>query len=167
MESFDYPQDNPGPQTLTTEAGAGTNLERLAWVMSRTSGYVGIESFLGARFTADEAALTPVLKELGERGLIFLDDGSSARSLAPAIGASLNLPVARADIVIDAAQSANAIDAALARLEAMARQKGLATGTGSALPVTLDRLARWTSGLAERGIDLVPVTATFGMKAKG
>jgi uncharacterized protein len=167
MESFDYPRDNPGPQTLTAEAGAGANRERLAWVMSRMSGYVGIESFLGARFTSDEAALTPVLKEFGERGLIFLDDGSSARSLAPAIGASLNLPVGRADMVIDAAPSANAIDAALARLEAMARQKGLATATGSALPVTLDRLAHWTAGLAERGIDLVPVSATFGMKAKG
>ncbi len=166
MEPFDYPQDNPGPQTLTTDAGAVPNLERLHWVMGRASGFVGIENFLGARFTADEAALTPILKDLADRGLIFLDDGSSARSLAPAIGASLRLPVARADVVIDATPNAAAIDAALERLESLARQKGLASASGSALPITLERLSRWAAGLKERGIDLVPVTATLSLKAK-
>jgi polysaccharide deacetylase 2 family uncharacterized protein YibQ len=166
MESFDYPQDSPGPQTLTTDATAGQNLERLHWVMARASGFVGIENFLGARFTADEAALTPILKELAERGLLFLDDGSSARSLAPAIGAGMRLPVGRADIVIDAAPNVPAIDAALNRLEAMAREKGVALASASALPITLDRLSRWTAGLSERGIDLVPVTSTLSLKAK-
>jgi polysaccharide deacetylase 2 family uncharacterized protein YibQ len=167
MEPFDYPQTNPGPQTLTLEAGATQNLERLHWVMTRAPGYVGIENFLGARFTADEGAITPVLKDLAERGLIFVDDGSSARSIAPAIAASLNLSVRRADIVIDAAPNAAAIDAALAQLESLARDKGLAAASANALPVTIDRLAHWAAGLAERGIDLVPVSATVNLKAKG
>ncbi|MFI5011176.1 MAG: divergent polysaccharide deacetylase family protein [Hyphomicrobiales bacterium] len=167
MEPFDYPQNNPGPQTLTTDAGAAQNLERLHWVMARASGFVGIENFLGARFTADDAAITPILKDLAERGLIFVDDGSSARSIAPAIGASLNLPVRRADIVIDASPSAAMIDAALERLEALAREKGVAAATGSALPVTIERLSRWTATLGERGIDLVPITATVNLKGKG
>ena len=166
MESFDYPQDNPGPQTLTTDAGASQNLDRLHWVMARAQGFIGVENFLGARFTADEASLTPVLKDLAKRGLIFVDDGSSARSLAPAIGAALHVPVGRADVVIDAAPSPAAIDAALERLEAAARQKGLAIGAGSELPITLDRLAHWSAALRERGIDLVPVSASFNLKVK-
>ncbi|MFI4996780.1 MAG: divergent polysaccharide deacetylase family protein [Hyphomicrobiales bacterium] len=166
MEPFDYPQNNPGPQTLTTDAGAAQNLERLHWVMARTSGFVGIENFLGARFTADEAAVTPILKDLADRGLVFLDDGSSARSIAPAIGASLHLPVQRADMVIDAAPNAAMIDAALERLEAMAREKGLACASGSALPVTIERLSHWAATLSERGIDLVPVTATLNLRGK-
>jgi len=166
MEPFDYPRNNPGPQTLTTDAAAAQNLERLHWAMGRASGFVGIVNFLGARFTADEAALTPILQDLAERGLIFVDDGSSARSIAPAIAASLRLPVRRADIVIDAAPDAAAIDSALGRLEQLARDKGLASASGSALPVTIERLSRWATGLAERGIDLVPVTATVNLKGR-
>jgi uncharacterized protein len=166
MEPFDYPQNNPGPQTLTTEAGAAQNLERLHWVMARASGFVGIENFLGARFTADEPALTPILKDLAERGLIFVDDGSSARSIASAIGATLHLSVPRADIVIDAAPNAEMIDAALNKLETMARDKGVASASGSALQLTLEHIARWAASLNERGIDLVPITATLSLKAK-
>ena len=167
MEPFDYPQNNPGPQTLTTDAGAAQNLDRLHWAMARAAGFIGIENFLGARFTADEAAITPILRDVGQRGLIFLDDGSSARSIAPAIGASLNIGVRRADIVIDAAPSAAMIDAALGRLEAMARDKGLATASASALPITLERLSAWATALGDRGIDLVPISATVNLKAKG
>jgi polysaccharide deacetylase 2 family uncharacterized protein YibQ len=167
MEPFDYPQNNPGPQTLITEAGAAQNLERLHWVMARASGFVGIENFLGARFTAEETALTPVLKDLAERGLIFVDDGSSARSIAAAIGAGLHLPVRRADMVIDANPSAEMIDAALNKLEAMARDKGIACASASALPITLERLAHWAASLKERGIDLVPISATLNLRAKG
>ena len=76
------------------------------------------------------------------------------------------MPVGRADVVIDAAPSPAAIDAALERLEAAARQKGLAIGAGSALPITLDRLAHWSAALRERGIDLVPVSASFNLKVK-
>jgi uncharacterized protein len=167
MEPFDFPQTNPGAQTLTLDASATQNLERLHWVLTRAAGFVGVENFLGARFTADEGAVTPILKDLAERGLIFVDDGSSARSIAPAIAASLNLAVRRADIVIDASPNATAIDAALSQLEALARDKGVAAASGSALPITIERLAHWAAGLAERGIDLVPVTATVSPRGKG
>jgi polysaccharide deacetylase 2 family uncharacterized protein YibQ len=167
MEPFDYPQNDPGPQTLTTDAGSARNLERLHWVMARASGFVGIENFMGARFTADEAALTPVLKDLTERGLIFVDDGTSARSIASLIGASLNLPVRRADIVIDAVPDAAMIDAALQRLEALAHRNGTASASASALPITLERLSRWAESLGQRGIDLVPITSTLKLKGRG
>jgi uncharacterized protein len=167
MEPFDFPQTNPGAQTLTLDAGAIQNLERLHWVLTRAPGFVGVENFLGARFTADEGAVTPILKDLAERGLIYVDDGSSARSIAPAMAASLNLAVRRADIVIDASPNATAIDAALSQLEALARDKGVAAASGSALPITIERLAHWAAGLAERGIDLVPVTATVSLRGKG
>ncbi|MBV9519808.1 MAG: divergent polysaccharide deacetylase family protein [Hyphomicrobiales bacterium] len=166
MEPFDDAQNNPGPQTLTTDASGPRNLERLHWALARAPGFVGIENFLGARFTADEAALSPVLKDLAGRGLIFIDDGSSARSIISIVGPSLNLPVRRADMVIDAVPDGAKIDEALQRLETMARETGLATASGSALPVTLEHLSHWADGLAGRGIDLVPVTSTVKLKGR-
>jgi uncharacterized protein len=167
MEPLDYAQNDPGPRTLTTDAGSARNLERLRWAMSRASGFVGVENFLGARFTADEAALTPVLKEIAERGLVFVDDGSSARSIASLVGASLDLPMRRADVVIDAVPEPAMIDKALQRLEALARENGSASASGSALPITIERLSHWTEGLGQRGIDLVPITSTLRLKGRG
>jgi uncharacterized protein len=61
--------------------------------------------------------------------------------------------------VLDAAPTEAAIDAALARLEAIARERGSAIGMATALPVSIDRIAHWTKAAHGRGIILVPVSA--------
>ena len=161
MEPFDYPDSDPGPHTLTTRAKPQENLDRLHWAMGRFAGYIGLVNFMGAKLTADEAALAPILKEIGARGLVFLDDGSSSRSLAGAVGLSARAPVARADVVLDAAGQGEAVDRELARLEEMAKKRGLAIGTASALPATVERILRWSRSLEAKGIALVPVSAAY------
>ncbi|MDO8874845.1 MAG: divergent polysaccharide deacetylase family protein, partial [Pseudolabrys sp.] len=97
MEPFDYPDNDPGPQTLLTSVTAEQNIDRLQWLMGRMQGYVGIVSYMGARFTATEQALSPVLNETAKRGLIFVDSGASSRSVASQIAGSQNLPFAKTD----------------------------------------------------------------------
>ena len=101
MEPFDYPDNDPGPQTLLTALDAGQNVDRLHWLMSRFQGYVGIANLMGARFTSSEAAMAPVLRETAKRGLIYVDDGSSPRSLASQIAGANNLAFAKADMTLD------------------------------------------------------------------
>ncbi len=161
MEPFDYPDNDPGPQTLLANLSAEQNIDRLQWLMSRFSGYVGVMNFMGGRLTSNGAALAPILKEISSRGLVYLDDGSSAQSLGPTLAAASGLPAARGDIGIDANLRAADIDAALLRLESIAREKGVAIGTGSALPLTIERIARWSRTLESRGIVLVPVSSTI------
>jgi len=127
--------------------------------MARFPGFVGVENYLGAKFTADSQAFAPVLAEISARGLLYLDDGSSPRSLVGAIAPGLNLRAAQADVVIDATPTAEAIELALARLEALARRQDGAIGVATALPVTLDHLAHWAEALEGRGIALTPVSA--------
>src|SRR5690606_27780599 len=38
MEPFDYPDNDPGPQTLLTSLSADQNIDRLQWLMSRFQG---------------------------------------------------------------------------------------------------------------------------------
>jgi polysaccharide deacetylase 2 family uncharacterized protein YibQ len=159
MEPFDYPDNDPGPHTLTAEGKTADNLEKLHWVMGRFTGYVGIVNFMGARFTADAGALVPVLRDLAERGLLALDDGSSPRSQLVAGAQAQKVPALRADVVIDALARPDAIDRELARLETLARERGQAIGIATALPLSVERLGRWTKSLEERGFLLVPVTA--------
>jgi polysaccharide deacetylase 2 family uncharacterized protein YibQ len=159
MEPFDYPDNDPGPQTLLTTLSLDQNTDRLYWLMSRFQGYVGIANYMGARFTSTEAALAPVLKEASRRGLIYVDDGSSPRSLAGQIAGANNLPFARAEILLDAVTTTVHIDRALARLEALAREHGSAVGMASALPASIERIAQWAKAAEGRGIVLVPITA--------
>ena len=138
MEPFDYPDNDPGPQTLLTSLTPEQNIDRLHWQMSRFQGYVGIVSFMGARFTASETALAPIMRETAKRGLIYVDDGASSRSVAGQLAGSQNLPFAKTDVVIDAVPTAVEIDRALARLEMTARDHGTAVGLATALPGTVD-----------------------------
>jgi uncharacterized protein len=158
MEPFDYPDNDPGPQTLLTSLTAEQNVDRLHWQMSRLQGYVGIVSYMGARFTASEQSLTPVLRETAKRGLIYVDDGASPRSVAGQLAGSQNLPFAKADVVIDAVPTAVEIDRALARLEMAARDHGTAVGLANALPGTVSRIAEWAKKAEARGFVLVPIT---------
>ena len=159
MEPFDYPDNDAGPQTLLTSLSPEQNLERLHWAMGRFQGYVGIANYMGARFTAAEQALGPVMRDAGKRGLIYLDDGTSARSVTNQIAGAANMPFAKANIVLDAVPTPAEIDTALARLESLARERGVAVGVASALPVSIDRIAHWAKAAGGRGIVLVPVSA--------
>jgi polysaccharide deacetylase 2 family uncharacterized protein YibQ len=161
MEPFDYPDNDPGPHTLTVRGKGAENLGRLHWAMARFTGYVGVVNYMGGKLTADEGALAPILRELGGRGLVFVDDGSSARSLAEKVGAAVQAPVARADLVLDGVPRADAVDRQLERLEQLARQRGFAIASASALPVTIDRIAAWARTLEGRGVELVPLTNAF------
>jgi polysaccharide deacetylase 2 family uncharacterized protein YibQ len=127
--------------------------------MSRFQGYVGIVNYMGARFTASEPTISPVLREAAKRGLIYVDDGSSPRSLASQIAGANKLPFAKGDVVIDAAPSPAEIDKALGKIEQIARERGIAVAIGSALPVTVERVAKWAKAAAARGFTLVPITA--------
>ena len=159
MEPFDFPDNDPGPQTLLTSNTAELNVDRLHWFLSRFQGYVGVTSMMGARFTATEQALGPVLRDIGKRGLIYFDDGSSPRSVAGQASGTHNVAFARADAVLDTVPTGNDIDNALTRLEATARSRGVAVASASALPVTIDRVANWARSAEARGFTLVPISA--------
>lgn len=159
LEPFDFPQNDPGPQTLLTGEPLRANLDKLFWLMARFGGYVGLINNMGARFTASAADFSPIMEELGTRGLGYVDDGSSNRSLARQLAGGNKVPFARADLTIDANPSRQSILAALASLEAKALENGQAIGIVSALPISISAVAEWSRGLETKGIALVPASA--------
>ena len=165
MEPFDYPDNDPGPQTLLTSLTAEQNIDRLYWHLSRFQGYAGIANFMGARFIATDAVMQPIIREAAKRGLGYLDDGSTPRSAAPSLAAAQAMPFAKADFTIDAVPTSAEIDRTLVKLETLAKERGLAVGIASALPISIERIAAWTKTLDSRGIMLVPLTTAM-LKSK-
>ena len=161
MEPYDYPDNDPGPATLLTSHEWHENETRLQWVMARGTGYIGVMNYQGARLTADEAAFEPVLTDLAEHGLLYLDDGTSQRSLTGRIAPSLGGAWAVANRRIDARPARTNIDAALLDLEASAVANGSAIGVGFAYPVTVEQIVGWAETLDAKGLSLAPVSATM------
>jgi len=159
MEPFDYPDNDPGPHTLLTGTKTAENINRLNWLLSRFGGYFGITNYMGAKFTADDTALVPIMAELAARGLSFLDDGGSPRSRAVPVAVAKDIAAKSADVIIDAGQSRETIEEALRRLESVAKERGSAIGVGTALPITVKIISEWAKSLSSRGISLAPVSA--------
>lgn len=157
LEPFDYPENDPGPDTLLTGQPPRDNLARLFKVMARFGGYVGILNNMGARFTASGADFAPVMEELAASGLGYLDDGSSNRSLAPQLAEANRVPFGRVDRMLDLDPARGAIIEELDALVALAREKGSAIGIVSALPVSINTITEWANGLD--GVELVPASA--------
>lgn len=167
LEPFDYPNVNPGRNTLTVDASAEENIDRLNWTLGRTTNYTGIMNYMGARFVADQKAMAPMMAELGKRGLLYLDDGTTARSVAQELALNDRVPFASGDAVIDSEQDRGSILKKLDQLEATARAKGFALGTGSAFDVTVDAVTSWIAEAKRRGIEIVPVSAVALDPGKG
>ena len=161
MEPFDYPDNDPGPQTLLTSLSTEQNIDRLFWHLSRFQGYVGIASFMGSRFVATDAAMQPIIREAAKRGLGYFDDGASQRSVAASLAQGQTMPFVKADASIDSVPTAAEIDKALANLETLAKTRGSAVGIASSLPISIERISNWAKTLESRGITLVPLTTAM------
>ena len=159
MQAFGRQEPDPRGFRLATDQPDAENGERLRRALARTTNYVGVMNYTGGAFLADADAMHPVLREIRDRGLMLLDDGSSAQSRADALAGDLGLPFAAADAAVDLDRDPDAIDQELRRLEELARGTGSAIGVASAFPQTVDAIDRWIAGVERRGFEIVPVSA--------
>ena len=100
-----------------------------------------------------------MMEELGARGLGYLDDGSSNRSLAPQLAAANTVRIRPRRHGPRPQPGAHRILDQLKALEAKATERGSAIGVISALPVSVQTIAEWAKSAADRGIVIVPVSA--------
>lgn len=168
MEPITFPEDDPGPHALLTFLDSKQNLRRLDWVLNRGESFVGVAAVMGSRFAASEEDMAPVMAALRERGLMFLDNRASDRSVAGEIANRLGLPHAMNDRTLDAAQASRiAINARLTEIERLAEEKGHSIAMAQPYPVTLERLRDWAAEIQSRGYALVPITALAAEQAGG
>lgn len=158
MEPFDYPESDPGPHTLKAGGEPRENIERLHWLMSRFTGYVGLMNFMGGKLMTERGVYGSLLSEINRRGLVFLDDGTTPETRSAEIGKQVGIPILRADRTLEPG-TARTVEALLADAEDIARRNGRAIVALPALPANIEKIAAWTRGLGERGLVLAPVSA--------
>ncbi|CTQ55377.1 Divergent polysaccharide deacetylase [Roseibium album] len=161
LEPFDFPDNDPGPHTLLVSLRPAEMMDRLSFLLTRVTNYVGAINEMGARFTSTKPSMQYLLEKLKARGLMFVDNGTSSRSIAKDMSTELRIPFSGVDVVLDEVPREDNIDAKLLQLEGIARARGFAVAAGSALPVTVRQLEKWVQDLEDRGLQLVPISATI------
>ncbi len=168
MEPTSYPDDDPGPQALLTALSARQNLERLDWTLKRTTGFIGVSAVMGSRFLASEEHIAPILEELKNRGMLFLDSRASEASVAGPLALKIGMASAVNDRFLDRAQASRvAIDDRLVQLERIARTQGFAVAIGQTYPVTIERLRVWAAEVETRGFVLAPLSSIAAARLTG
>jgi polysaccharide deacetylase 2 family uncharacterized protein YibQ len=165
LEPFGYPGTNPGPDTLLAGDPAKVNIDRLHRSMAKITNYTGIMNYLGGRFLAEQAALEPVMRDIGKRGLLFLDDASSAQSLSGGIAKAISAPQGFADVLLDGEVTEAAVLRKLDELERIARRNGQAIGVASAFDESIAAISKWSREAGGRGIEIVGVSALVSQQA--
>ena len=151
--------------------GLGRNMprdelvRRLRWDLARFDSYVGVDNHMGTEFAQDTPAMRVVMDELKRRGLLYLDARAVPTEPVAVAARDFGVPYAARDIFLDGEEAAIAVDARLAQLVNLARERGSAIAIGHAHDVTLAALQRWLPTLSRQGVVLVPLTAV--VKARG
>ena len=159
MEAFGASGNRPGARIINTAASAEENLVNLHWAMSRITNYVGIMNYQGGKLLSEAGVLKPVFDEIAERGLLFVDDGSSGATQSEAVAAASLLPFARAHVLIDAKRTRQDIANQLEALVKEAKRTGIAIGVSNGYPETIDMMADFSQRANGLGVEITPVSA--------
>lgn len=151
--------ENPGPQALTVDLAAVEIRARVGAALDRFGDAVGLNNHMGSRFTAERRLLIPVVEELASRGLIFVDSRTGPTSQGAHAAEEIGIPTASRDIFLDNDLSPDEIRKQLDELERVARRRGHAIAIGHPHETTMAVLSAWLPVTAERGIQIVPVSA--------
>lgn len=158
MEPYDYGRQRPHAYVMQVGVSADANRQRLAKLLARTPGYVGVMNYQGAKFATEETAVDPIIEALSAKGLAFFEDGSLIRSEFEGSARDAGLAFGKATAWVDARPVADEISQQLLVLETTARERGAALGTSMPFPVSIDLLKEWIPTLEEKGIALAPAS---------
>ncbi|WP_411816911.1 divergent polysaccharide deacetylase family protein [Hyphococcus sp. DH-69] len=164
MEGYGGNQQALGAASLLTSRTPQENLQRMDWLMSRFGGYFAATNYMGAKISADEASIVPILKKLKEAGVGYVDDTGAAKQYAIGLG----LPITTVTGIIPAAASKedrSKVRRELAKLERIAEQDGRAVGKTYAYATTIDEIVEWSRRLEEKGITAAPASALLQTSA--
>ena len=148
-----------GPDVLSEHLPLAELHRRIEADLDRFPGFVGINNHMGSKFTAYQPGMKIVMQSLHERGLLFIDSMTTAKSVGMAEARAAGVPTARRNIFLDDVEDQASVAAQLAKAEEQAKSAGSVIVIGHPHDGTIAALAAWLPGLEKKGITLVPVTA--------
>jgi len=162
LESADFPYRDAGPQALTTSGDPEENRLRLEFVLSRMSGYVGVLTMMGSKFTKSDEHLRAFFKEINSRGLILVEGKREDSTLSTTVAAEMGLPRASVDVVLDEIPGKPSIDRSFGEVEDIITERAIGVAVAEPYPASIERIIAWSAALKDKKIGLAPMTSIVG-----
>jgi polysaccharide deacetylase 2 family uncharacterized protein YibQ len=153
--------EDAGPMTLSVGLSSTEISRRLDWALSRVPGYSGINNHMGSRFTADRAALIPVMQALAARHVFFLDSRTTPQTQIVSVAQGFGVATVARDIFLDDENTHASVADELRLAETRAKEQGVAIAIGHPHPATLTALETW---IHTRRVMLIAVGDTIRLK---
>lgn len=162
MEPLDYPQSDPGPDTLLTGLDGAENVRRLSLHLEGRMPCMGVIPFMGSRFLFSTKDLTPVMQALSQQKLIFIDTGVTLQSVAGKVSKETHTDELKVGVSLgDVDLTATDMKARFEDLEALSRTKKYFVALVEAGPTSLQALHDWAATLPAKNVTLVNVGSLF------
>jgi hypothetical protein len=155
MEPLAYPRADPGRGAVLSDMRPDEIRRTVLRDLAAIPHVRGVNNHMGSRITSDRRQMRAVLEALATTPYFFIDSRTAQTSIAFAMARELRVPAAERSVFLDDVPQAGAIRSQLRRLEALARERGVAIAIAHPHPVTLKTLAEELPALARSGIRLV------------
>lgn len=135
---------------------------RVEEAFSILSDAVGMNNHMGSAIMEDERSLSAVMDVLQEKGVLFVDSVTTAKSLGKTIAAEKGVPFLGRDVFLDSTDSLEQVKCNLRKAAEMALEKGEALAIGHVGPeggkVTAQAIKELIPELEQAGITFVTVS---------
>ncbi len=158
MHPENITENDTGPYTLQTNLAMSENMERLEKVMVRATGYIGLLNAKGNKYVRFESLLKPVMEELTDRGLLFIDNGENLNSLAPVLSRKHRYLSLSSSYVLDNPPLQEHILEQLSRAVERAKETGRLIVLAQSFPFTIDTIDQWLEEFDDPDVAIVPLS---------
>lgn len=155
---------DPGPHALTSDMSEEKLQKALKTNLDAFAGYDCVNNHMGSKLSRDHDKLAIIMKALKERNVAFLDSRTVPGSLAEKTARAHGVATTHRDVFIDHHEKPENIASALAEVETIALERGLAIAIGHPKDTTLAHLEAWLPSLERKGFRLVTLSEAIALR---
>ncbi len=150
---------DPGPGAIYVGDSAEEIRAVLAGNLATVPGAIGMNNHMGSRATSDRATMEPVLLDVAERNLYFLDSRTAVSTVVAETARSLGLSILERNVFLDNNPDRDSIDAAIREGMELASRRGHAVMIGHVMVTELaEALHDLYPEMMEEGYELLPLS---------
>jgi uncharacterized protein len=159
--------EDAGPRALLVGMSEDTIRAELGRSVEEIGPVEGINNHMGSLATADDATMLAVLRFVRDRGLVFVDSKTTARSVVERVAAVVGARVAARDVFLDNDAAPEQVRARLDELRRLARARGQAIAIGHVQTPGLAELLRTELPRLSRDGFVLVAAQDLAQKAQG
>jgi polysaccharide deacetylase 2 family uncharacterized protein YibQ len=158
MQSKGWPTQRLEANGLLVSMDSDEIEKRVSGFVQRFPLAVGVNNHMGSEFTEQEEKMIVVLETLKKNDLFFVDSVTSPASVGMNVALRVGVKAARRNVFLDNQQDRSYILEQLNQAVKLARKNGSAIAICHPHPATIAVLVSALPGLADKGVQLVPVS---------